>query len=160
MKLLIKGGLTILAAFAAAAALRQISGPFLLSVNLFTVAVILFGLSEGETAGAILGMACGLVVDSFSLGIFGLSGVANTATGFLSGFISRKMNVLPIGRLFLFTGVMGALDLGLWMLLTAVFFAEDFPWRGGYLLAQPLVTAVLATMTYGILRRIKARRER
>ena len=61
MKPLIKGGLAILAAFAAAAALRQISGPFLLSVNIFTVVVILFGLSEGETAGAILGMACGLI---------------------------------------------------------------------------------------------------
>ncbi|MDP2915689.1 MAG: hypothetical protein Q8O91_09580 [Candidatus Aminicenantes bacterium] len=159
MKPLIKGGLTILAAFVLTAALRQISVPLLICVNVFTVAVILFGLIEGETQGAVLGMACGLVVDSFSLGIFGLSGLANTVTGFLSGFISRKMNVLPIGRLFVFTGLMGALDLGLWVLLSAVF-SEGFPWGGGFLLAQPLVTAALATVVYPIHRRIKTRYER
>ncbi len=129
-------------------------------VNVFTVAVILFGLLEGETKGAVFGMICGLVIDSFSLGIFGLSGFANTATGFLSGFISRKLNVLPLGRLFLFTGLMGAFDLGLWVLLSAVFFSEGFPWGGGFLLAQPLVTAALGTVVYSLYRRIKARYER
>ena len=160
MRPIIKGGLTILAAFVLTSALRQLSVPLLLCVNVFTVAVILFGLIEGEMQGAVLGMACGLVVDSFSLGIFGLSGLANTVTGFLSGFISRKMNVLPMGRLFVFTGLMGALDLGLWVLLSAVFFSEGFPWGGGILLAQPLVTAALGTIVYLIYRRIKARHER
>jgi len=160
MKLIIKGGLTILTAFILAAALRQISAPLLIGVNVFTVAVILFGLLEGETEGAVFGMICGLVIDSFSLGIFGLSGFANTATGFLSGFISRKLNVLPLGRLFLFTGLMGAFDLGLWVVLSAVFFSEGFPWGGGFLLAQPLVTAALGTVVYSLYRRIKARYER
>jgi len=160
MKPLIKGGLTILAAFVLTAALRQISVPLLICVNVFTVAVILFGLIEGETQGAVLGMACGLVVDSFSLGIFGLSGLANTVTGFLSGFISRKINVLPTGRLFVFTGLMGALDLGLWLLLSSVFFSEGFAWGGGWLLVQPLITAALGTVVYSIYRRIKARHER
>jgi len=160
MKPIIRGGLTILAAFILATVLRQIAAPLLLVVNVFTVAVILFGLIEGETQGAVFGMVSGLVVDSFSLGIFGLAGLANTVTGFVSGFVSRKLNVLPLGRLFLFTGVMGALDLGLWMLLSAVFFAEDFPWGGGFLLVQPLVTAVLGTLAYSIYRRLKARHER
>jgi len=160
MKPIIRGGLTILTAFILATVLRQIAAPLLIVVNVFTVAVILFGIIEGETQGAVFGMVCGLIVDSFSLGIFGLAGLANTVTGFVSGFISRKLNVLPLGRLFLFTGVMGALDLGLWMLLSAVFFSEDFPWGGGFLLAQPLVTAVLGTLAYSIYRRLKARHER
>jgi hypothetical protein len=160
MKDIIKGGLTILAAFLVYSALHQLSVSVFIGVNVFTVVVILFGIIEGEIGGAIMGMVSGLVVDSFSLGIFGLSGIANTITGFLAGFISRKMNILPLGRLFVFIGVMGALDLGLWVLLSSVFFSEGFPWGGGFLLVQPVLTAVLGTLSYSLYRTLKARHER
>ena len=160
MKDIIKGGLTILAAFLIYSALHQLSVSVFIGVNVFTIVVILFGIIEGEIGGAIMGMVSGLVVDSFSLGIFGLSGIANTITGFLAGFISRKLNILPLGRLFVFIGVMGALDLGLWVLLSSVFFSEGFPWGGGFLLVQPVLTAVLGTLGYSFYRKIKARHER
>lgn len=159
MRDVIHGGLGVLAAFIVYTALDQISVSLLVCINVFTVTVILFALIKGETGGAIMGMACGLVIDSFSLGIFGLSGIANTVTGFLAGYISRKLNVLPFGRLFVFIGLMGALDLGLWMLMASVFFAEGFPWSGGFFLAQPLFTAVLGTFIFSLYRRIKARHE-
>jgi rod shape-determining protein MreD len=160
MKNIIKGGLTILAAFLIYSALHQLSVSVFIGVNVFTIVVILFGIIEGEIGGAIMGMVSGLVVDSFSLGIFGLSGIANTITGFLAGFISRKLNILPLGRLFVFIGVMGALDLGLWVLLSSVFFSEGFPWGGGFLLVQPVLTAVLGTLGYSLYRKLKARHER
>ncbi len=160
MKDIIKGGLTILGAFLVYSALHHLSISVFIGVNVFTIVVILFGIIEGEIGGAIMGMACGLVVDSFSLGIFGLSGIANTITGFLAGYISRKLNILPLGRLFVFTGVMGALDLGLWVLLSAVFFSEGFPWGGGFLLVQPVLTAILGTLGYSLYRKFKARHER
>lgn len=160
MKDIIKGGLTILAAFLIYSALHQLSVSVFIAVNVFTIVVILFGIIEGEIGGAIMGMVSGLVVDSFSLGIFGLSGIANTITGFLAGFISRKLNILPLGRLFVFIGVMGALDLGLWVLLSSVFFSEGFPWGGGFLLVQPVLTAVLGTLGYSLYRKLKARHER
>jgi len=155
----IHGGLGVVAAFIVYTVLSQISVSLLICINVFTMMVILFALIKGETAGAIMGMACGLVIDSFSLGIFGLSGIANTVTGFTAGYVSRKLNVLPPGRLFVFIGLMGALDLGLWMLMASVFFAEGFPWGGAFLLAQPLFTAVLGTLVFWLYRRIRVRNE-
>jgi rod shape-determining protein MreD len=160
MRNIIEGGLIVLAAFILTSALQQISVALTVSVNIFAAAVIVFALNRGELAGAVLGMICGLIVDSFSLGIFGLAGIANTVTGFAAGVISRKINVLPLGRTFVFIGLMGLLDVALWMLLTSVFFAEGLAWGGGLVLVQPLGTAVLGTLVVWLSRRIKVRHER
>ncbi len=155
---LIKGGGTVLAALLVFSALRQISLPLVIGVNVFTVAVIVYAVSEGEIAGALAGAVCGLIIDSFSLGLFGLAGLSKTVTGFAAGFVSRKINVQQPVRMFIFSGLLGAADLGLWVLLTTLVAAESFPWAGGWLLVQPLGTAVLATAVQLALRRIKARR--
>ena len=110
---IIRGGLTVLAAFLVFSALRQISLSLAIGVDVFTVAVIVYGVSEGEIAGAIMGMVCGLIIDAFSLGLFGLAGLSKTVTGFLAGFISRKINVQPPGRMIVFAGLLGAADLAL-----------------------------------------------
>lgn len=156
----IKGGLTVLAAVLVFFALRQISLPLVIGVNVFAVAVIVYAVSEGEIAGALVGAVCGLIIDAFSLGLFGLAGLSKTVTGFLAGFISRKINVQPPGRMFVFAGLLGAADLALWVLLATLIAAEGFPWAGGWLLIQPVGTAVLATAVILVLRRIKARRAR
>lgn len=160
MRDIVEGGAIILAAFLVYTALHQISSSLLVAVNIFSVAVVLFGLAKGETAGALMGTACGLIVDSFSLGIFGIAGFAGTVTGFTTGYVSKKINVLPLGRLFVFIGLMGALNLALWTLFTSVFFAEGIPWSRGLMLAQPLLTAFLGTLTFVLYRKIKVRRER
>ena len=156
----IEGGAIILAALLVYTALHQISASLLVAVNIFSVAVILFGLAKGETAGALMGTACGLIVDSFSLGIFGIAGFAGTVTGFTTGYVSRKINVLPLGRLFVFIGLMGTLNLSLWTLFTSVFFGEGIPWNRGLMLAQPLLTAFLGTLAVVLYRKIKVLRER
>jgi rod shape-determining protein MreD len=155
----IHGGLALLAAFIVHAALRRISVPFLIALDVYSVAVIAFALVKGEIAGAVMGTVCGLVVDSFSLGVFGLAGIAGTVTGYLTGFVSRKINVLSPGRMFVFTGLMGLLDFSLWVLLTSVFFGRGIAWGGGMALVRPATTAISVTLLYTAYRKIKARRD-
>jgi|GEM_PF-250490 len=155
----IHGGAGLIAAFLLQAALQRVAAPVLLAVNVFAVTVIVFAVLKGELAGAVMGLACGLVVDSFSLGIFGLAGIANTVTGYAAGYVSRKINVLLPSRMVVFIGLMGLLDFSLWVLLTSVFFGQAVPWDRGLVFVQPLLTAVLGTLTYTLIRKLKARRD-
>jgi rod shape-determining protein MreD len=155
----IHGGASLIAAFLLQAALQRVAAPVLLAVNVFAVTVIVFAVLKGELAGAVMGLACGLVVDSFSLGIFGLAGIANTVTGYAAGYVSRKINVLLPSRMVVFIGLMGLLDFSLWVLLTSVFFGQAVPWDRGLVFVQPLLTAVLGTLTYTLIRKLKARRD-
>jgi rod shape-determining protein MreD len=160
MRNVIASGAAIFAAFFAHEALRLVSVPLLTVVNVFALAVILFALVRGEMAGAILGAVCGLVADSLSLGVFGVSGVALTVTGFLTGYVSRKINVLPVGRMLVFLGFVGTLELGLWVLLSSLIFGAAAPWQGGIILFRPLATAVLGTILFAAYRKVKSRHER
>ena len=155
----IHGGLSLIGAFLLQAALHRVAAPGLIAVNVFAVTVIVFAIIKGELAGAVMGMACGLVVDSFSLGIFGLSGIAHTVTGYATGYISRKINVQSPSRMFVFIGFMGLLVFSLWILLTSVFFGQGVPWGRGLVLAQPILTAVLGTLTYTLYRKLQDRRD-
>jgi rod shape-determining protein MreD len=154
----IHGGASLIAAFLIQAALHSVAAPVLLAVNIFAVTVIVFAVFKGELPGALMGLACGLVVDSFSLGIFGLAGIANTVTGFATGYFSRKINVLSPGRMVVFIGLMGFLDFSLWVFLTSVVFGQGVPWNRGLILVQPLLTALLGTLTYIVIRKLKAGR--
>jgi len=153
------GGLALLAAFLVHAALRWLAAPYLIALDAYAVAVIAFAAIKGEIAGAVMGAACGLVVDSFSLGVFGLAGIAATVTGYLAGYVARKINVAAPGRMFLFSGLMGILDFALWIGLTSVFFGRAIPWAGGAALARPVVTAGGVTVVTTAYRRIKAHRD-
>lgn len=154
----VHGGAALIAAFLLQAALHSLAAPVLFAVNVFAVTVIVFAVLKGELPGALMGMACGLVVDSFSLGIFGLAGIANTVTGFAAGYVSRKINVQPPGRMVVFIGLMGLLDFSLWIFLTSVIFGQGIPWHRGLLLFQPLLTAVLGMLTFVLIRKLKAGR--
>lgn len=161
MKSIIEGGLTILVAFLVYTTLAHISpSSIIVSINIFFIAVILFAVGKGDLPGAVMGMVCGLVVDSFSLGVFGIAGVTNTLTGYAAGYISRKINILPTRRMFVFLVIMGVLDFGLWIFLAAVLFGQGIPWPLGTLLVQPMITAVLGTAAFSLRRRIQSRHER
>ena len=153
------GGLALLAAFLVHAALRLIPVPYVLALDVYSVAVIAFALVKGEVAGAVMGAVAGLVIDSFSLGVFGLAGIAGTVTGYATGTISRKINVMAPARMFVFAGLMGLLDFGLWVLLTSVFFGRGVPWGGGAAIVRPLTTAVAVTVIHSFYRRTKSRRD-
>jgi rod shape-determining protein MreD len=150
----------ILIAFLFYTVFRKISVSLSESLNFFTLAVILIGLVKGEMAGAFVGMACGLIVDSFSLGIFGIAGLVNTLTGYLTGIISRKVNVVPFLRNLVFIGVMASFELILWMGMSALIFAEGINFGKGLIFLQPVFTAIVGSLLFLGIRKFKAQHEK
>ncbi len=137
------------------------AGPALLVVlNAFSVVVLYFSVRRGEVFGALLGTMCGLVQDTFSLGVFGVAGLTKTLLGFWTGYISRRIDVAPFARNALFMLVMSVLEMALWVLITAVVRQGSVNWHGGLVLLQPLVTAVLGSSLFALERRIRARSSR
>ena len=135
--------------------------PALLVVfNAFSVIVLYFSIRRGEIFGALLGTMCGLAQDAFSLGVFGVAGLTKTLLGFWTGYISKRIDIAPFGRNALFMLVMSVLEMILWVLITTVVRPGSVRLRGGLLLLQPLVTAVLASVLFVLERRVQARRSR
>jgi cell shape-determining protein MreD len=160
MKTGIVGGLAILASTLVFFLFRSLPFSGSLIVDVFTVAVLLFGALYGEIPGAVLGAVGGLIVDTFSLGIFGLSGMSLTAGGYLAGFVSRKINIQSWTRSFLFFAV---LAVGVFAAGTGLAFligGNPIPWAGGLVLARPFVTAVAAVLLHESIRRWKVRHDR
>ncbi|MGB7295102.1 MAG: rod shape-determining protein MreD [Candidatus Aminicenantales bacterium] len=123
----------------------KISPSLLLAFNPFSWAVLYFGLTRQEIFGAVMGTACGLLQDSLSLGVFGVSGLTKTLLGFVTGYVSRKINVLSPGRTFVFVLVMAAAELALWKFLVLFLFGEKWSAGGGLVFLQPLSAAVVVT---------------
>ena len=160
MKNALYGGIAVIAAYLVFSLIRPLAGSIDLVVDVFTVAVLLFGTFRGEIPGAVCGAVCGLIVDSFSLGVFGLAGLSLTAGGFLAGYVSRKINILVFYRTFLFFLVLAVGTFAAWAGLTALVGRSPLPWAGGLILLRPAITAVIASLLHEGIRRIKARHDR
>lgn len=158
LKDLLRAGLATLAAFLFYSVLGRVGPSVLFLFNAFALVVVTFSVRRGEIFGAALGAVCGLVQDSFSLGVFGVAGLTKTLLGFWTGFISRRMDVAPPFRQTVFLFIMSALELVAWLLLSAVVLGGRVNIRNGLLFLQPLVTALLASGILTIARRIQARR--
>jgi rod shape-determining protein MreD len=160
----LKDVLSASAATLAAVALYSLAGaagPALLVVlNAFSVVVLYFSVRRGEVFGALLGTMCGLVQDTFTLGVLGVAGLTKTLLGFWAGFIARRIDVAPFARNALFMLIMSVLEVILWVLITAVVRLDSVNFHGGLLLVQPLVTAVLVSSLIALERRIRKRRSR
>jgi rod shape-determining protein MreD len=126
-------------------AFGRISPSLLIVFNPFSWVVLYFGLTRQEVFGAVMGTICGLLQDSLSLGVFGVSGLTKTLLGFGAGYISRKINVIPSGRTFVFVLIMAAAELALWKFLVVFLFGEKWSAAGGLVFLQPLFTAVFVT---------------
>jgi rod shape-determining protein MreD len=138
--------------------LGKVSAPLLVLFNAFSWVVLYFGLTRHEVYGALLGTACGLLQDSLSLGIFGVGGLTKTLLGFGAGYISRKINVTPATRTFVFVLVLAAIELLLWKTLVFFLFGERFAATGGLVFLQPLATALVVTVAFQVRRKREARR--
>jgi rod shape-determining protein MreD len=155
MKDLIEAGIGILIAFIFYTILGKISPSLLLIFNFFILVVLYFAMAKGEVFSACLGTICGLIQDSFSLGIFGVSGLTLTLVGYLGGFISKKINVVPLKRTFLFLFLMASFELLLWSGLYILIFSEMVNSGKGLLFFQPLSSAFLGSLLFPFLRKIK-----
>lgn len=150
----------VLAALILAVALHTVFGkvaPSLLIVfNTFSWVVLYFAMTRQEVFGAVMGSVAGLLQDSMSLGIFGVGGLTKTLLGFSTGYISRKINVLPPGRTFIFVLIMASAELALWKFLALFLFGEKWSAAGGLVFLQPLFTAVVVTFLFQFKRKAGA----
>jgi rod shape-determining protein MreD len=158
LKDILRAGLATLAAFLFYSLLGGARPAVLFFFNAFAVVTVSFSVGKGEIFGASLGAVCGLVQDSFSLGVFGVAGLTKTLLGFWTGYISRRMDVVPFFRKALFLFVMATLELTAWALLNAVVLQDRVNTGRGLLFLQPVVTAVSASAILTIARRVRARR--
>ena len=135
--------------------LSKISPSLIHLFNIFSLVVIYFAIEKGEVFGAGLGTTCGLVQDYFSSGVFGIAGLAKTVTGYLAGYISKKIDVYPLLRSFLFIFILTVLELILWALLNFFILPEGTITGRGPIYFQPLVTAFLGSLLFFLTRKIK-----
>ncbi len=160
MRGILKDVLEAAAATLAAFLLYSLAGraypPLVLVFNAFSLVVILFSVWKGEVFGAVLGTACGLLQDSFSLGVFGVAGLSKTLLGVAAGFISRKMQVGPVLRSFVFVFVCSAGELAVWIFLYTLVFSRKMASGKALVLFQPLATAILGSAILALARRFKA----
>lgn len=125
--------------------------------NFFSLVVIYFAVRKEEILGACLGAACGLIQDSLSLGVFGVSGLAKTVTGYLAGYLSKKIDLLSILRLFVFIFLLVSVEFILWTLVYSFVFSEKISIGKGLLIFQPLSTALLGSLIFSMLGATKKR---
>lgn len=150
----IKTVLSVIVVFIIYVFLSRFSGSIILSLNLFSLVVIYFACAKGEIYGALLGTCCGLIYDSFSLGVFGIAGLSKSITGYLAGYISSKVNVSPLLRNFVFILVLLSFEFLLWFSLYTFVLSETIDTGNGVLFFQPLVTAIIGSLFFSFLRKM------
>lgn len=145
----------IILAFLFYTVFKRISISFIQLFNIFSLIVIYFALEKGETFGACLGTVCGLIQDAFSLGVFGVAGLSKTIMGFLAGYVSKKLDMTPFFRKFLFILVLLSLEFVLWAFLSSFIFSEKLLIGRTLHSFQPVATAILGSLIFLLLKQIK-----
>jgi len=155
MKDFIKVSLGIIIAFLLYTILSKISPSLVLLFNVFSLVVIYFAVEKNEVFGACLGTFCGLIKDSFSLGVFGVEGLAKTIAGFTAGYIAKKIDVHPPLRSFVFIFLLISFEFILWALLYSFIFSGSINTGRGLIFFQPLSTALVGSVLFFFLRKFK-----
>jgi rod shape-determining protein MreD len=155
MKDFIRVSIGVIIAFVIYTLFNKISASLLQLFNVFSLVVIYFAVEKDEIFGACLGGFCGLIHDSFSLGVFGVAGLAKTITGFLAGYISKKIDVLPVVRSFIFIFIIISIEFILWALFYSLIFSQSITGGRKLIYFQPLSTALVGSLLFLLLRRIK-----
>jgi len=156
IKEILKTAAATLAAFVLYSLLGKIDPSLLLVLNTFSLVVIFFSMLKGELFGVLLGALCGLLQDSFSLGVFGVAGLSKTLLGFAAGYVSRKMNVFPFFRNFIFIFILATGELAVWAFLYTLVFSKNLITGNALIFFQPLATAVLGSLIFALARRLKS----
>ncbi|MBD3413757.1 MAG: rod shape-determining protein MreD [Candidatus Aminicenantes bacterium] len=146
--------LTILVVFIVYTFLGRISPEIPVALNLFTIMVVYLAVLDGEVMGAVFGAVCGLIQDSFSLGVFGVAGIATTLMGYLAGFISRKIYVISFFKIFLFIFTMSSFQLIVWKLIHSFVFSEPVFSESHVILSQPFFNALVGSALFPFFRKI------
>ncbi len=155
MKDFVKASLGIIIAFLLYTILNKISPSLVLLFNVFSLVVIYFAVEKNEVFGACLGAFCGLIHDSFSLGVFGVAGLAKTIAGFTAGYIAKKIDVQSPLRSFVFIFLLISFEFILWALVYSFVFSGSINTGRGLIFFQPLSTALVGSILFFFLRKFK-----
>ena len=153
MKDFVKVSLGIIITFLLYTILNKISPSLVLLFNVFSLVVIYFAVEKNEIFGACVGAFCGLIQDSFSLGVFGVAGLAKTIAGFTAGYIAKKIDVHPPLRSFVFIFLLISFEFILWALLYSFVFSGSINTGRGLIFFQPLSTAMVGSVLFFFLRK-------
>lgn len=145
----------IIFAFVLYLVLSKISISLVHLFNILGLVVIYFGLRRGEIFGACLGTGLGLLQDTFTLGVFGVTGLSKTITGFLAGYVPKRIDVMPFFRNSLFIFILLCLEFILWSILASFLFSEKTYIGKPLYSLQPLATTILGSLLFLLLRRLK-----
>ena len=144
----------MMAAFILSSLMGHISSTLILSFNLLSVVVLYAAVRKGEIYGAVTGMLCGLLQYSFSLGVFGVAGIAKTLAGYTAGYVAKKINLAPFSRSYSFFALVLILELALWAFLYSAIFSSRIYTAGGLIFIQPFLTALVAVGIVPLVRRV------
>jgi rod shape-determining protein MreD len=137
------------------AILGKVAASLLWVFNPFSWVVLYFGLTRQEVFGAVAGTVCGLLQDSLSVGVFGVSGLTKTLMGYGAGFISRKINVAPVVRNFVFLLILSSAELAVWKTLAFSLLGDKPAMGGGLAFLQPAATALIVAVLFKLGRRAR-----
>lgn len=155
MKDFIRVAIGILVGFLFYSIFSKVSPFVLLFFNIFSLVVFYFAVEKGEIFGSCLGAACGLLQDYFSFGVYGVAGLAKTFSGYLAGYISKKIDVQPPVRNFFFLLLLLSFELIVWALLYSFIVPERLDTGNGLLFFQPLITAFVGSVLFFLMKKIK-----
>lgn len=146
--------LGLILAVALYALLGWLEPSLVLLINTFSVLVMLTAVIYGELDGAIMGTCAGLAQDALAHGVFGLAGLSLTITGFLAGWLSRKLDVHTFYKRTVFIFILSLGQLIIWAFFYFLIFRKSLLYSQPVLYLQPLATAVLAAALLNWLRKV------
>ena len=138
----------------------KISSSLVMLINALSIVVIYFAVKRGEIHGAVTGMICGLIQDSFSIGVFGVAGISKTLLGYTAGYIARKIDVQTYTRNLIFCAVLLASELLVWMIIYFFIFGSAVYTQNGLLFLQPLCSSLFASFLFPLTNRLKLKYNR
>jgi len=147
--------LMLVLAFAFYSLLGRLNPNLIVFINTFSMAVLLAAIIYGEIEGAVMGTVAGLLADAFSDGVFGLSGLSLTITGFLAGWFAQKINLNSLGKRSVMLFFFSLFQLLLWVVLYNFIFKNSLLYSRPGLYLQPVITAIITSLLAGLLSPVK-----
>jgi rod shape-determining protein MreD len=142
-------------AFAIYSLLGQLNPNLIIFINTFSQVVLLAAIIYGEIEGAVMGTVAGLLEDAFSHGVFGLSGLSLTITGFLAGWFAQKINLNSLAKRSVFLFFFSLFQLLVWMIFYGLIFKKSLLYSRPGLYLQPVITAIITSLLAGLFRPAK-----
>jgi rod shape-determining protein MreD len=125
-----------------------------LLVNSFAILVFFTAVFYGELDGAVMGTCAGLLQDALSHGVFGLAGLSLTVSGFLTGWLSQRLDVRTFYKRFIFLFIMSLFQLFFWAIFYFLIFRKSLLYSQPALYLQPLFSALLTSLIINIFKKI------